>query len=116
MERAIAEADLFVVLLSPNFLTSAWCRHERDVALLREIDFGSDRQFIYVLKVAETSRPESGFLRSYDQLNATAPLTEGKLKAIGSLSTSTPNRRRPVSPPSGPRWSSATVTTNWTQW
>lgn len=83
MERAIAEADLFVVLLSPNFLTSAWCRHERDLALLREIDFGSDRQFIYVLKVAETSRPESGFLRSYDQLNATAPLTEGKLKAIG---------------------------------
>jgi len=80
MERAIAESDLFVVLLSPHFLISAWCRHERELALLREIDLS--RQFVYVLRVAETSPLDSGFLGSYDHLDATPPLTEGKLNDI----------------------------------
>lgn len=79
-ERGIAKADLFIVLLSPHYLTSWWCRHERDLALQREIDL--NRQFIYVLAVAETSYPDSGVLRSYDWLDATEPL-ESKLGAIG---------------------------------
>lgn len=80
IERGIAEADLFVVLLSPHFLTSSWCRHERDLAFQREIDLR--RPFIYVLDIAETSSyPDSGFLRSYDWLDATEPLTS-KLDAI----------------------------------
>jgi len=79
-ERDIAEADLFVVLLSPHYLTSSWCRHERDLALQREIDL--NQQFVYVLTVAETSYPDSGVLRSYDRLDATEPL-ESKLDAIG---------------------------------
>lgn len=81
MERAIAEADLFVVLMSPHYLTSAWCRHERELALRREIDL--TRHLVYVVKVAETPRSDTGFLGSYDQLDATPPLTGGKLDDIG---------------------------------
>jgi hypothetical protein len=89
IEQGIARADLFLVLLSPHYLMSSWCRHERDLALQREIDLG--RRFIYVLKVADTSYPESGLLRNYDRLDATPPLDPIKLDAIA---TAVPPRRR----------------------
>ncbi len=80
MEQNIAESDIFVLLLSPQFLTSAWCRHERDLAMHRENDLG--RQFIYVLRTGDISRPKTGFLRNYDHLDATPPLTDQKLDGI----------------------------------
>lgn len=82
IEMAIAEADLFLVLMSPYFLTSPWCRHERDIALQREIDLAG-QQFVYVLEVAPTPYPESGMLRRYGRLDASPPLDQTKLESIG---------------------------------
>lgn len=79
IEDGIGSADLFVILMSPDYLSSPWCRRERDLAIQHETDL--PRQFIYVLRVAETSYAESGFLSSYDWLDLTAPLDEEKLSA-----------------------------------
>jgi TIR domain-containing protein len=84
IEDGIGSADLFVILMSPDYLSSPWCRRERDLAILRETDLR--RQFIYVLKLAETSYAESGFLSSYDWLDLTAPLGNEKLnEALAAL-------------------------------
>ncbi|MGH3778047.1 MAG: toll/interleukin-1 receptor domain-containing protein [Pseudonocardiaceae bacterium] len=84
IEDGIGSADLFVILMSPNYLSSPWCRRERDLAILRETDLR--RQFIYVLKLVETSYSESGFLSSYDWLDLTAPLGNEKLnEALAAL-------------------------------
>jgi hypothetical protein len=71
IERGILSADLFVVLMSPNYLASSWCRRERDLAIQRETDLGH-HQLIYVLKVAETRYATSGFLSGYDWLDLTS--------------------------------------------
>lgn len=82
IEDGVGSADLFVILMSPDYLSSPWCRRERDLAIQRETDLG--RQFNYVLQVAETSYAESGFLRSYDWLDLTAPLDDEKLNAVSA--------------------------------
>lgn len=100
IEKGISTADLFVVLLSPHYLTSAWCRHERDLALHREIDLHS--QFLYVLAVADVPLPASGTLRSYDWLDATQPLDNSKLEAIAGalrLDRVPANARPPAASP-----------------
>jgi hypothetical protein len=69
IEKAIGQADAFVALLSPSFVRSQWCRHERELALQREIDLRARAPstiFIHVLKVSDTPADETGFLRSYD--------------------------------------------------
>lgn len=106
LEDEIGSADFFVILMSPDYLSSPWCRRERDLAIQREEDLG--RQFIYVLKVAETSYAKSGFLSSYDWLDLTVPLDDEKLNAAmtalpldrvlpGATATQArPDRPRPV--------------------
>jgi hypothetical protein len=80
MEQNILKSDIFLVLLSPQFLTSLWCRRERDLAMHHENDLG--RQFIYVLKTRAVDHSTAGFLRDYDRLDAVPPLTDQKLDAI----------------------------------
>lgn len=82
LERGIARADLFLALLSPHYLTSPWCRHERVLAMQREIDLR--RRFLYAIEVTPTSYPEAGFLRNYDWLDAKDPLDDPKLEAIAT--------------------------------
>ena len=68
-ETAIQRADSFLVLLSPSYLASPWCRLERELALQRELDLQADGRsivFIHVLKVASGSYLDGEFLRSYD--------------------------------------------------
>lgn len=79
IEDGIGSADLFVILMSPDYLSSAWCRRERDLAIQRENDLG--HHFIYVLKIAETSHA-AGFLRSYDWLDLIPPLDSKKLSDV----------------------------------
>lgn len=72
IEKAILEADAFLVLLSPGYLDSGWCQRERELALQREQDLRVSSPgaiFIYVLRVIEGDYPEAGFLRSYDWLD-----------------------------------------------
>jgi transcriptional regulator with XRE-family HTH domain len=74
IEQAISTADAFLVLLSPSFLASHWCRRERDLAMIRELELqssGSARVFIHVLKVDDTPYADAGFLQSYDWLDLT---------------------------------------------
>ncbi|MBV9163779.1 MAG: TIR domain-containing protein [Pseudonocardiales bacterium] len=82
IEDKIGRANLFVILMSPDYLSSPWCRRELDLAMQRENDL--PYQFIYVLKIAETNRAESGFLRSYDWLDLTVPLDDEKLNAVST--------------------------------
>lgn len=74
IERALQQSDAFLVLLSPSFLASDWCRRERDVAIRREQELQSsdpDRPFIYVLQIIPMPGSSAGFLGSYDWLDLT---------------------------------------------
>jgi TIR domain len=76
IENAIRSAEAFLALLSPNFLSSNWCRRERDVALRREHDLQQehpDRVFIHVLKIISTADSDTGFLGGYDWADLTNP-------------------------------------------
>jgi transcriptional regulator with XRE-family HTH domain len=73
-EQEISRADAFLVLLSPNYLASSWCRQERELAMHRELDLqASDpsRVFIHVLQIADAPYAPAGFLRHYDWFNLT---------------------------------------------
>lgn len=75
VEENLNDADAFVALMSPRFLLSPWCRMERQLALQREQDLQSAtprRNFVYVLKIAETVYAEAGLLRNYDWLDLTS--------------------------------------------
>jgi hypothetical protein len=66
-ECAIQQADAFLALLSPDFLTSTSCRRERELAFhleQRSRDNGEDGSFIQVLKVRETPYHQAGALHS----------------------------------------------------
>jgi TIR domain-containing protein len=95
IEESLRQADLFLVLLSPAYVRSEWCRRERDVALTREVELG--RQFIYVLEVASTAAADLGFLQSYSRLDAT-----GRLDA---LAAALPLDGQVAVPPPAPRTS-----------
>lgn len=83
IEDKISSADLFFILMSPDYLSSSWCRRERDLAIQRENDLRC--QFVYVLELVETKHAESGFLRSYDWLDLTTPLDDEKLNAVSTV-------------------------------
>jgi hypothetical protein len=100
IEAGIAGADQFLVLLSPAYLMSSWCRHERDLALQHEIDLNRHRRFVRVIEVATTPRPATGFLRNYDALDAREPLDERKLAAVETALRL--NDSGPVAARSGP--------------
>jgi TIR domain len=76
VERQLAEADLFVVLLSPQYLESRWCEEERDLAIQRGVEMSTP--FVHVIKVAETPPGDSGLLRNYhwrlNEISARLPL------------------------------------------
>jgi TIR domain len=72
IEDSLRQADVFLVLLSPAYLRSSWCRRERDIALSRENELG--HQFIFVLEVTRTPGADLGFLQSYNRLDASGDL------------------------------------------
>ena len=80
IERRLAEADLFVVLMSPHYQESAWCRQERDLAIHGTNETGTPA--IRVIKVAETSPAETGVLRTLHWVDATGELTGRRLTEI----------------------------------
>jgi TIR domain len=66
-ERAIQQADAFLALLSPDSLTSASCRREREVALRRQRRGAIGRagtDFVRVLQIRDTPYHQAGPLRS----------------------------------------------------
>jgi TIR domain len=75
IEEAIQRSDAFLVLLSPNFLASDWCRRERDFAIRREQHLqhtDPNRRFIHVLHIVPTPDSDAGFLGNYDWLDLTS--------------------------------------------
>src|SRR5262249_41959813 len=76
LENAIVTASAFVAVVSPDYLTSVWCRRERMLAIHMEsyqqsVDPG--RQFLHVLEVRKTEHLNTGFPSGYDWHDATAP-------------------------------------------
>jgi hypothetical protein len=82
IEDELARADLFVVLLSPHYRASQWCQQERDLAIQRDND--SSRQFVHVVKVAETPPDSTGLLRNYHWLDATGEPTDLLLHEVSA--------------------------------
>lgn len=77
IEKEIEKADLFVIVMSPDYLASYWCRRERHLALARESELGA--QLIYVFQVADTPYARTGFMRTIDWFDLLLPITEEKL-------------------------------------
>lgn len=98
IEDAIASVDLFVVLMSPSYLRSHWCRDESQLAMQREKDLGGD--FIRVLTVARTDRAGSGMLRNRDWIDMTGPRDRTKWSALAAALASW--QGAPAGPPDGP--------------
>jgi hypothetical protein len=95
IEDEIRRADLFVALMSPDYLDSYWCRHEWQYAMRRERDLR--RQFVYVFHVVETSREGTGFLGSIDWVDLLPPAPEDKLgRAVATLAL---DQQRPAPVP-----------------
>jgi hypothetical protein len=68
IEETISEVSAFIVLLSPQYLRSPWCRRERELAISRRRESSrttTQAIFIYVLLVEDVSPAEAGALRSY---------------------------------------------------
>lgn len=80
IEAEIGAADHFVILMSPSYLSSAWCRRERDLAILRETNLG--RQLVWVLQVADTQYAESGLLSTYDWVDLRSPHDPANLSRL----------------------------------
>jgi hypothetical protein len=88
IENDINSADAFFALLSPDFLASPWCRHERELALQRDIDLRATdpgRSFLQVLKIAETPGLAAGFLSNYSHTDLSIP--QNRYSALSGLMT-----------------------------
>lgn len=72
--EAMAEADFFLVLLSPSLLDSKWCKQDlaMGLALLRTRT-APDTSFVQVLQVADVPAEYEGELRIYDWMDFTSP-------------------------------------------
>jgi hypothetical protein len=101
IEEAIQRSEDFLVLLSPSFLASDWCRRERDFAMRREQYLqrsDPDRRFIHVLHIVPTSDADAGFLGNYDWLDLTIP--ENTEESLGELTGRLqPEYKRPAAGP-----------------
>jgi hypothetical protein len=87
IQAAIGAADMFVVLLSPDYMISHWCQREYELAIHREKDLQAadpGASFIYVLKVREVDLAGAGFLRTYDQWDLTN-LEQDMDRKLGNL-------------------------------
>jgi TIR domain-containing protein len=80
LQDAIEAADLFILLLSPDYLESEWCKREIDMALHRETEL--KKRFVYVCHVADTPRVGTGFLRPYDWMDLLPPIDGDKLSHV----------------------------------
>lgn len=81
LEDAIVTATAFVALVSPDYLTSVWCRRERMLAIYMESyqkSVDSTRQFVHVLEVRKTDHVAAGFLGGYDWRDATTAQSRKK--------------------------------------
>jgi hypothetical protein len=113
IEAEVQRADLFVALVSPNYLTSYWCRKERDLALTQEGELR--RQFVYIFHVVKTLHANTGFIRTVDWVDLLPPVHTEKLqRAVATLALdpcstrSWTGHRNPDSTTGGkksPRWS-----------
>lgn len=83
----IDRADVFVVLMSKDYIDSPWCQRETELAITREN--ARNRQFIRVISVADADRTASGFLEGYDWISASGTLTADLLGMITTLITGT---------------------------
>lgn len=86
IEDAIDAADIFLAVLSPSYLGSYWCTHERILAHQREAaikEADPAAKLIYVVNVAAMRPAGAGFLSSYDWVDMTSP--EKKRKALADL-------------------------------
>jgi hypothetical protein len=77
IEEEIGKADAFLALLSPHYLTSPWCRLEKDLAVHREMDRQAinpedTRPFIYVLEIVKTPPHAAGSLRDFAWFDVSA--------------------------------------------
>jgi transcriptional regulator with XRE-family HTH domain len=83
---AIDTAQAFVVVLSPNFLSSRRCREELDLALRREQQLrsaGLATGFVYVLSIAETPGLDDSGLHSYPVIALAPAKKEAALSRLG---------------------------------
>ncbi len=84
IESAIQHADAFIALLSPSFMTSPWCRRERELAMQRELDLqvsDANGVFIYVLRTVPGAYADAGFLRNYSWVDLN-PHEEAAIDAL----------------------------------
>jgi hypothetical protein len=73
IEEAVGGASAFLLLLSDNYLASAWCMTEAAAAIKREEQLRAAHPpvaFIYVLEITRTQAPEATALSIYVHLNA----------------------------------------------
>lgn len=81
IEKDINEANAFLALVSPHYLSSPWCIHERNMALRKDVDFQRVRkQYLWVAQVVSTEK--IGLLANYDWFNLTGIKGEENLKAL----------------------------------
>lgn len=78
--REIDTADVFVALMSPAYMESAWCQREVELAVSRE--HRMDGQFMRVVEVVSTPHDEGGALRTYSWIDATGELTASLLEDV----------------------------------
>lgn len=73
IEEVVGGASAFLVLLSENYLASAWCMAEAAAAIKAEERLRAARPpvaFIHVLEISKTQAPEATALSIYVHLNA----------------------------------------------
>jgi hypothetical protein len=80
----IKKARHFIVVLSPNYLSSQWCQAEFQVALHREREAkAKGRNFsIYIVKVRHVDQELLVFERIFDHFDLTGLAADGELKAL----------------------------------
>jgi len=83
IENEIYKADAFVAILSPHFLTSPWCTHERDFALRKAVVLTKQGfDFLYVIKVSPVDYLRAGFLGNFDWYDYTSANQDGEVKQL----------------------------------
>jgi hypothetical protein len=113
-EQVIRQANAFIALLSPNSLTSAACRRERELAMYWEQrcwDAGAPVEFVRVLEVRDTPYHEAGALHLRPWFDLTDRNARARVLRALANNLDRPSGQPPAGnqPPSGAdnsrRWS-----------
>lgn len=81
IEKDINDANAFLALISPHYLTSPWCIHERNMALRKDVDFQkAGKQYLWIGEVLKTEK--IGISANYDWLNLAGPKWEDILRDL----------------------------------